>query len=401
MYIMEPTTTTLAISPNPVLAGELVRLTATVTADAGPEAGVPTGTITFTGNVLGLIAVVPIDPSTGTAEFSFNAPAISDAITATYSGDGLFQSSFDAAVLTVSPAFPFGRIEIISGNYQKTLVETSFAEPLVVRVVDAAGAPVPGAGVFFNSPLAGPDATFNGLSSDLQFADANGIATSVIPVANEIGGSYSVIAAVPPFLANAITLTNFLVCLAFDTEILMGDNTWTPIQDIKRGDIVMGDPDGKNQYKVAKLNVITVTDANKPDVVVFQEGSLGKDLPRRKLIMTGDHTIIFNDKRIAARRFQNNPKVTRYLGGKISKKGVDDETVYLLKDILPDQNGRLDPSDIEFKETEFEKYNFYDLQFETKGTYVAEGIIVKSRCPNSPYTPLPKELYFDQSLYKM
>ena len=45
------------------------------------------------------------------------------------------------------------------------------------------------------------------------------------------------------------------------------------------------------------------------------------------------------------------------------------------------------------------EYCIYDLQFENDSSYVANGIMVQSRCPRSEISPLPKELYFDQELY--
>ena len=45
------------------------------------------------------------------------------------------------------------------------------------------------------------------------------------------------------------------------------------------------------------------------------------------------------------------------------------------------------------------RYNMWDLQFDTVGSYVANGVTVQSRHPRSYLTPMPKELYFDQNLY--
>ena len=46
-----------------------------------------------------------------------------------------------------------------------------------------------------------------------------------------------------------------------------------------------------------------------------------------------------------------------------------------------------------------QSHTLYDLQFDHDGQYVAEGVILQSRSPRSDRTPLPKELYFDQSLW--
>jgi hypothetical protein len=39
--------------------------------------------------------------------------------------------------------------------------------------------------------------------------------------------------------------------------------------------------------------------------------------------------------------------------------------------------------------------SLYDLQFDHDGIYVANGVIVRSRCPRSEVTQLAKDLYFD------
>ena len=406
---MTSTITTVAASPNPSQTGEQVIIRASVVPSTGM--GFPSGTVEFEINAVFFASAI-IDPATGTAEITTNAlPNGTNNLTANYLGDANFapSSSFPPLYgVTVSPFITAIDADIDGGNAQFALIGTSFDSGLTVDItVNAALAPPYSGTVTFSSPVfPSPGAIFsNNLNVEIiPFAGmpSSFSITSSIPTANLVAGTYNVgvlvqINGITFIELNNFLLSNIIVCMAFDTKILMGDNTWKPIQDIKRGDMVMGDPEGKNQYQVARLNVITVTDANKPDIVVFQQGSLGKDLPRRKLIMTGDHTIFLNGTKRPARRFQNNPKVTRYLGGKISKKGFKDDTVYLLKDILPNQNGRLDKSDVEVNDSSFDQYNLYDLQFETKGTYVAEGVMVKSRCPNSPYTPLPKELYFDHN----
>ena len=45
------------------------------------------------------------------------------------------------------------------------------------------------------------------------------------------------------------------------------------------------------------------------------------------------------------------------------------------------------------------KYTVYDLQFESEGSYVANGVTVQSRSPRSEITPLSRELYFNDELY--
>ena len=80
------------------------------------------------------------------------------------------------------------QVAIVSGSGQITAVGTRFATPLVVKVTDGEGAPVPGVPVQFSSAAAGPSAT---LSANTATTDAAGVA-SVMARANAAGGAYSV-----------------------------------------------------------------------------------------------------------------------------------------------------------------------------------------------------------------
>lgn len=384
---MQSTTSTIAITPNPGAVGQSITLTGTVVPDAGTA--LPTGTMDFRrdGNVISGGSNLPIDPQTGTVEFVLANPLVGN-YTAGYNGNATFASSLSTGKTYATSTFPNGRIIITGGNNQFAMVNTQFSQGIEVQVLDEDGGPLPGAIVTFSAPIAAgqPSSTFLGLPSQVSVSDGLGIATSSPPVATSVGGSYNIIISspqVPPPPGESnfnSTLTNFLLCMAYGTQILMGDGTWSPIQNIKRGDIVMGNPNGQTKYKVARLNETMISDGSDVDLVVFEAESLGL-YPKRRLVMTGDHTVCYDGYRKAARRFQNRPRVTRYLHGLISKKGVVDHKTYALGDILP-------------KEPVPGLYHLFDLQFETKGTYVAEGVVVKSRCPNSIYTPLPKDLYF-------
>jgi uncharacterized repeat protein (TIGR01451 family) len=94
-------TTTLTSAPNPSTFGQSVTFTATVTASA-PGTGTPTGIITFTEGaaVLGTGAL-----SGGVAAFSTSSLAVgTHNITATYSGDGNFNTSNGAHLHVVDRA---------------------------------------------------------------------------------------------------------------------------------------------------------------------------------------------------------------------------------------------------------------------------------------------------------
>ena len=69
-------------------------------------------------------------------------------ITATYSGDGNYIGS--SGTMTQTIVGPPAAIAAVSGGGQTTTYGTAFASPLVARVTDSAGNPVPGATVTFS-----------------------------------------------------------------------------------------------------------------------------------------------------------------------------------------------------------------------------------------------------------
>jgi len=155
------------------------------------------------------------------------------------------------------------------------------------------------------------------------------------------------------------------------TEILMGDGQLKHIRDIQRGDIVAGDPMINKKYTVAKVYSTSLNHDTTFGTCEFQPGSLANNVPYKPLITATSHIIEYNNIRKPAYAFEFFPNVEKTLS-----KASDI--------VIPDNNG---------------KYSLYDLQFETVGTYVANGVTVQSRSPYSPITPLAKELFFDESLY--
>lgn len=83
------------------------------------------------------------------------------------------------------------------GSGQRALVNTTFPEPLRVRVVDSAGQPVPGVQVRFTAPAGGASA---GLSAATVTTGANGTA-EVGARANGIAGLYEITVTLPDFAA--------------------------------------------------------------------------------------------------------------------------------------------------------------------------------------------------------
>ncbi|MEV7866135.1 Ig-like domain repeat protein, partial [Streptomyces sp. NPDC088124] len=91
-------TVAIAVSPNPSVCGQTVKVCATVTAVA-PGSGTPTGTITLTGPG-GLNQTVPLDTN-GTACVT-TSTLTSGTITALYNGDTCFTSSTGTTPVTVN-----------------------------------------------------------------------------------------------------------------------------------------------------------------------------------------------------------------------------------------------------------------------------------------------------------
>jgi len=158
-----------------------------------------------------------------------------------------------------------------------------------------------------------------------------------------------------------------LTCVTSETEILMADGTTKQIHEIKRGDIVAGDPECKNTHMVAAVNKLVTLADSKIDLLKFEKGSLGENLPSKQLAITGNHPIIWKNARRPAKCFSKLPDVIHY------------------EETTPASN--ILPTDL----------SLYDLQFDHDGTYVANGITVQSRCPRSNLTPLPRHLYFDDN----
>jgi len=164
------------------------------------------------------------------------------------------------------------------------------------------------------------------------------------------------------------------VCITRDTEILLADGNTKLVQDLERGDIVAGDVNRSVCHRVARIPK-QILSANSPvDIVTFEPNSLGDNIPTKKLTTTMGHSLLYQGVRKPAYCFVNYPGVTRY------------KNTHRAKDLMI-----VEPDD---------SYIFYDIQFDHIGSFVANGVVLQSRLPWSLLTPLPKELYFDQTLYQ-
>ena len=157
-----------------------------------------------------------------------------------------------------------------------------------------------------------------------------------------------------------VSILSLVTCLFENTEILMKNNSIKLIQDINRGDEVIG---GKvSRICKQKLSENSIINAYK-----FNKNCLDNNLPNKDLLITENHPIFYNNKRRPAKCFINFNDVEK-IYGKISKISKD--------------------------------YTLYDLQFDEDSYYIANGIKVQSRSPYSELTPLPLDFYHDKSKYK-
>ena len=125
----------------------------------------------------------------GLGPFGYIAGASGLNVTATVQGPLGPESASTLIPITVT-AGGATSFTVVSGTRQKATAGTAFAQPWVAQALDANGQPVPNAAVLFNatSDPTLPSVTFDGHNSVWVRADANGIATSPIPVANLVEG---------------------------------------------------------------------------------------------------------------------------------------------------------------------------------------------------------------------
>ncbi|HTM51704.1 MAG TPA: Ig-like domain-containing protein, partial [Bryobacteraceae bacterium] len=148
------------------------------TAPGAGASGTFGGSATVTTNASG-VATAPA--------FTANSIAGSYAVAATTAGvaaPALFN-------LTNNPGAPFS-ITATGGSGQSTVVSSPFQSPLQATVRDVGNNPVPNASVTFAAPTSGASASVAATVS----TNASGVATSPIPVANDIEGSYNATATV-------------------------------------------------------------------------------------------------------------------------------------------------------------------------------------------------------------
>ena len=138
----------------------------------------------------------------------------------TASATGFPSDSFALTNIAGPPA----SIAATGGTVQSTVLGTNFPSALQATVKDSGGNPLSGVSVTFNAPSPGASAAFGGAATLLVPTNANGIATTPIPIANNQTGSYNVTASVAGLSSEAqYALTNLV-----DPPARITPNSGTP-----------------------------------------------------------------------------------------------------------------------------------------------------------------------------
>lgn len=207
----DATTTTVTASPNPGVAGQSIKLTAAVVANA-PGSGIPTGTVTFFSGTTTLFGgPQPLDSS---GKFSANlvTPAAgSNSITATYNGDSNYLASTSAIVAVTTNKDATTTVMVASPNpivfgQTTTLTATVAAKP------PGAGSPT-GQVTFFDGANALPNGTVS----------LNGAGQAVLSIASLSAGNHTLTATYQGdanFLTSTSAVVSFTVNQAATTTQL-------------------------------------------------------------------------------------------------------------------------------------------------------------------------------------
>jgi hypothetical protein len=153
----------------------------------------------------------------------------------------------------------------------------------------------------------------------------------------------------------------------------MADGCFKSINQIKRGDLIASDFSQKQIHKVSLVNRNPLFGDTLLDIIEILPNAFGLNQPNQRLLITPNHPIFYNFARRPAKCFD------KFSGVIVHQKKM-------AKNILE-------------KDNDADTYSLYDLQFDCDGSYVANNLQIQSRSPYSELTPLPKEFYFDQSLW--
>jgi uncharacterized repeat protein (TIGR01451 family)/MYXO-CTERM domain-containing protein len=194
-----------ASSPQATTVGTSFAHTLLATLVDGHGNPVPGVRITFTIPASGASAVLGAGEATSDTDGQVTVTAAANDTPGSYvvdaSAPGVPKASFELTNLFGAPAF----VTAVSGTPQTATVGTAFAHPLVARVADLYGNPIPGVEVTWSAPASSATATVEALSA---ITDADGLAEANA-TAGARPGRYDVAASVPDGAAPALfVLTN-------------------------------------------------------------------------------------------------------------------------------------------------------------------------------------------------
>ena len=88
-------------------------------------------------------------------------------------------------------------VTVTGGSAQTAKVGEGFSNPLQAEVIDTGGCPISGVNVEFVAPTSGPSATFPGAATNATVeTSTSGVASAPTLTANQVSGSYTVLAEV-------------------------------------------------------------------------------------------------------------------------------------------------------------------------------------------------------------
>lgn len=163
------------------------------------------------------------------------------------------------------------------------------------------------------------------------------------------------------------SLTSTTVCLSSSTQILMQNQSYKTIEDLKRGDTA-ADYNLVDYHKIARVLKIIIDPVYMPDAVKIIKNALGENLPFDNTILTAWHPILWNGIRSTAKSFKN-----------IKDCEWQNQTTKTSSLMAKDKNGT---------------YSFYNLQFDHEGLFIANGLTVQAVSSWSNIFPLAKKDFY-------
>ena len=163
-------------------------------------------------------------------------------------------------------------------------------------------------------------------------------------------------------------LISTIVCVATNTQIEISKNVTIPIQNLRRGDYVLGSDN--ETHRIAKILRSKLHGSYLIDIVKIPKDAITKSQPNNDLLISGWHPILYQGVRKPAKCFANFPGVSHWF-----------HTIQASEIIPMDDN--------------FDGYSMFNLQFDHEVLFKANGLWIQAVSPHSAITPLPRKLFWD------